>query len=769
MLFELRQSLRTISRNPGFTALCALTLALGIGTTTAVFSVVDAVLLQPLRFPEPDRIVTVTTQQFNRLSITPRLSGGDFVDVRASNKVFDVISMYYGGEVGVQLRGTAEFTGVWWVNPQFFTAIGQPATQGVVVSAPFAARHFGDPSHAIGQSIQVENRAYQIARVLDGPRFPDKADVWLPADYMPENLNRTAYNYRVLARLKPGVSPEQAQANLTSMATQISDGQKNFLVTPLRDQLVRPVRQTLYLLLGAVFLVLLIACANVSNLLLARSTVRAKEIAVRAALGASRPRLMRQLLLESGILALLGGLGGVVLAWWGTRTLLHFAPANLPRTTEIGMNLPVLTFAFGIALLSAVLFGVLPALQTSRSEFSGRGVLKSGSHRLRNSLVIAEIALSFVLATGAGLFFRSFLALNSVEMGFQANRMLVMYAHAPAKTLAEHTEVSRKLDDELLPSISRLPGVESASAVMGLPTGVYGSNGRFEVAGIPNKGEANFSLSSPHYFTTLRIPLLLGRDFTARDNPDSPGVAIVSQSLVRQMFHGQNPLGRQLTNGLDQITMKPMTIVGVVGDVRQNTPGATPDPTIYMPLRQHPFRANEVQVIVRTSGPPSAQTSAVRSLAQTFSPTMALKFTTLDDMVADSVSAPRFQTFLATTFGALALLLAMAGIYGVMSYMVSQRTQELGLRMALGAATSDVIRLVMSKAAILVGLGLCVGTALSLASSRLIGTLLFGLTATDPATYLLVFVAVGAIAALAAAGPAWRAARIDPMVALRDE
>ncbi len=347
--------------------------------------------------------------------------------------------------------------------------------------------------------------------------------------------------------------------------------------------------------------------------------------------------------------------------------------------------------------------------------------------------------------------------------------MLVMYAHAPAKNLAEHVDVSRKIEDELLPSIAHIPGVEASAAVMGLPTGAYDSSGRYEVAGISAKAEANFSLSSPKYFATLRVPLLLGRDFTARDNPDSPGVAIVSESLVRQTFHGENPLGRLVTSGLDNVTAKPMTIVGVVGDVRQNTPGAPPDPTIYMPLRQHPFRANEVQIVVRTSGPPSALTGAVRNLAHTFNPAMAVKFTTLDDMVADSVSAPRFQTFVATTFGALALLLAMAGIYGVMSYMVSQRTQELGLRMALGAATTDVIRLVMSKAAALALLGLIAGTILSLASAKLIGSLLFGLTATDPSTYLLVFLAVGGIAALAAAGPALRAARIDPMVALRDE
>jgi putative ABC transport system permease protein len=773
MLFELRQSLRTVARNPGFTSLCALTLALGIGIATAVFSVVDGVLLEPLRFPQPDRIVTVTTKQFSRPNATPRMSGGDYVDVRSANRAFDAVSVYYGGEMGVQLHNSggnsAEFTGVWWVNPQFFTVLGQQPTENAAVSARFATRNFGDARRALGRRIQVENRSYEIGRILDGPRFPENADIWLPAPFMPGNLNRTAYNYRVLARLKPGFSPEAAQANLTAIATQIGEGKKTFLVTPLRDQLVRPIRQTLYLLSGAVFLVLLIACANVSNLLLARSTVRAKEIAVRSALGASRSRLVRQLLLESGVLALLGGAGGIAIAWWGTRTLLHFAPANLPRTAEIGINIPVLAFAFGTALLSAVLFGILPALQTSRSEFSGRGVLKGGSHRLRNSLVVAEIALSFVLATGAGLFFRSFLALNAVDMGFEPTRMLVVSAHAPANTLPEYVSVAHKISADLLPAVARLPGVQSSAAVMGLPTGRYGSDGTYQILGKANTGEANFSLASPNYFSTLRIPLLRGRDFSSRDSFGNPGVAIVSAALVQQMFGAEDPLGRQISCGLDQYTGAPMTIIGVVGDVRQNTPGAPPSPNLYFPLEQHPFMANEVHVIARTSGKPEALTSAVRTLAHNFNPGMATQFTTLDEMLAESVSAPRFQTFLATTFGALALLLAMAGIYGVMSYMVSQRTQELGLRMALGATASGVIRLVMSKAAALAAAGLVFGGLLSFVSGKLIGSLLFGLTATDPATYLIAFVAVGSIAALAAAGPALRAARIDPMVALRDE
>jgi putative ABC transport system permease protein len=445
MANELLQSLRGVRRNPGFALLSIVTLALGIGISTAVFSVVNGVLLQPLQFPQPDRIVSVNTRTAGYPNGT-KITGGDFVDVRAENKVFDAVSVYFGGEIGVQLRDRAEFTGIFWVNPEFFTVFGQkPAAftdSSAVVGEAFAVRNFGGPQRALGQSIRVENRVYEIASVLKGPRFPTHAEIWLRAPYVPANLNRTAFNYRAVARLKTGVSTEQAQANLGGIAAQLaaafpkSNQGKTFVPVALRRQLTGSVQSTLYLLLGAVLLVLLIACANVSNLLLARATVRAREIAVRAALGASRAAIVRMLLIESITLAAFGGLLGIVLASWGTRALLHFAPAGLPRADEIHLDYAVLAFAMGLSLLSAIVFGVLPAMQASRVEFSSRGVLRGGSHRLRNSLVVAEIAPSFVLATGAGLFFRSFLAPNAVDMGFRQDNILVMYAHAPAKELS---------------------------------------------------------------------------------------------------------------------------------------------------------------------------------------------------------------------------------------------------------------------------------------------------------------------------------------------
>ena len=784
MANELLQSLRGVRRNPGFAVLSIVTLALGIGVSTAVFSVVNGVLLQPLQFPQSDRIVRVNTRTTDYPGGT-KMTGGDFLDLRTQNKVFDAISVYSGGEIGVQLRDRAEFTGIFWVNPEFFTVFGQtPAAftdSSAVVGEAFAVRNFGDPQRALGQSIRVENRVYEIASVLKGPRFPANAEIWLPALYVPENYNRSSYNFRAVAKLKAGVSIDQARANLYHIAAQLASAfpktnqGKTFAPVPLREQLTGSIQSTLYLLLGAVLLVLLIACANVSNLLLARATVRAREIAVRAALGASRAVIVRMLAIESITLAALGGLLGIVLAYWGTQALLHFAPADLPRANEIHLDYAVLAFAMGLSLLSAVVFGVLPAMQASRVEFSSRGVLRGGSHRLRNSLVVAEIALSFVLATGAGLFFRSFLALNAVDMGFRQDNVLVMYAHAPAKELSQYVRVAHSFVDKLLPSLAAMPGVEATAAVMGLPTGQYGSNGSYAVAGkqVMREGEklpeSNWALTSPNYFAAMHIPLLGGRDFTAQDQYGAPGVVIISESAARQSLPGEDPIGRQLLCGLDEATMKPMTIVGVVGDVRQSSPGSAPLPTLYMPMEQHPYHSNELQVIVRTGSAPSAMTSAVRKAAYDLNPEMAVKFTTMDEMVSDSIAAPRFRTFLASTFALLALLMAMAGIYGVMSYVVTQRTSELGLRMALGAARGDVIGLVLSRAAVLAAGGLAIGAGLSLAVSRLVGAMLFGLEATDPATYAMVLLSVAGIAIFAAAGPAWRASRIDPMVALRQE
>ena len=793
---DARHAVHMLARNRGFTAVVVAALALGIGATTAIFTVVNSVLLQPLRYRDAGRIVNVATRWKGRSTLTPRMTGGDLVDVAIEASDFSAFSSYFGGEVGVQVGGRGEFTGVYWINPAFLRVFSVPPVAGrtleeddaeraAMVSLPFAERTFGDGATALGKMIHVENQAYEIAGVLPtGFQFPEKADIWLAGPAKPENLNRTAYNYYVVAKLRPDVTLEAAQAQLDTIAARLeaaypdSNRDKTFAAIPLQERLVGGVRPTLYLLLGAVGLVLLIACANVANLLLARTPARAREMAVRAALGASRWRVVRQLTVENLLLALAAAVLGVALAQFGIAALLRAAPDNLPRLGEVRLDRAALLFAVLASLGASVVFGLAPAWQASRLEVTealkqggSRGVVGRGSHRLRHGLIVAEIALSFVLAIGAGLLFRSFLALTNVQLGYRTEGMLVMYAHAPAHSLAEYLQVGRQYE-ELLGQVRGIPGVTSAAAVMGLPTGQYGSNGSFAVEGRHVFGksrdmpQAGFSLASPGYFGAMGVPLERGRDFTTQDVYESPFVGVVSAALVRQVFPHDDPIGQRIQLGLDSPNW--VTIVGIVGDVRQ-TPATPPGPEIYMPLRQHPYHGNEVEVVVRTSVPPASLTGAVRQKAQTALPETATKFTTMESMLADSVATPHFRTVLLGVFAALALLLAMAGVYGVMAQVTAERTAELGVRLALGATPGGVMWLILRKAGLLAVVGLAIGLAGSMALGRVLAGMLFGLRPTDAVTYAAVLVAVGVTTLVAAAGPAWRAGRINPVEAMREE
>jgi len=766
------QALRSLTKNPGFTIVAVLTLSLGIGANTAIFSIVNGVLLSPLRYPDADRIVALSTLS------TPRISGGDLVDIRADGLIFDALSYYYGGEMGIQVPGGAEFTGVFFVNTGFFRVFGVSPVYGrwletgdldraAVISLPFAERNFGNAASALGNKLRIENRTYEIAGVVPAALdFPGKADVWLPAPETPRNLSRTAYNYAAIAKLKPGVTPQTANARL-----QIFQGT---VAIPLRDRLVGPVRSTLYFLMGAVALVLLTACTNVANLMLARATARSRDTAVRAALGARKWQIVRPLLAESAVLALLGGAAGLLLAQLGTA---FAGRLPLPRWSEVRVDWLVLGFTFGISLLAILFFGLAPAWQAARVDLhdvlKSRGKLGDSSPRLRSALVVAQIALSFVLAIGAGLLLRSFLTLTSVQLGYRTEGILVMYAHAPARSLEEYVGVGR-LFENLREQLNGLPGVTSVAAAMGLPTGRYGSNGSYAVEGKhrfapgQNLPQAGFRLAGPAYFQTMGIPLIHGREFSPRDQYDSPFAAIVSQALARQSFPNEDPIGQRLQCGLDAPS-KWMTIVGVVGDVRQQSPASAPAPELYMPLKQHPYLANELQVVLRATVPPESLIAPVRERVRALNPEIAMKFASMETMVADTIAKPRFRTFLIGVFAAVALLLAMAGVYGVMNYVITLRTPEFGLRVALGATPGDVVRLVLGRALRLAAVGLATGIALSLAAGRLISSMLFGLKPTDPMTYAIVVAAVTPVMLLAAAIPAWRATQIDPLTALREE
>jgi putative ABC transport system permease protein len=801
LIRDVRYAVRGLRRHPFFSAVAVLTLALGMGATTAIFSVVHAVIVRPLPYSTADRLVSVGTRWLDSGRETARLTGGDLVDLR-SNRSFDAMSAYWGGEIGAVIGGAGDFVGTFWVEPAFFEVFGVRAVAGrafgaddgeqlCVVSQGFAERRFGSSTGALGQSVSVEGQGYRIGGVMPaGFDAPHRADLWLPspAHVARTASDRTAFKYRAVARLAAGVSAEQAQRMVDALGMRLagafpgSNRNRGFSVMPLQDRSTAQVRATLFALSGAVSIVLIVACVNVASLLLARSTARADEIALRAALGASRWRVLRQLLAESLVLAVLGAGGGVALAVVVTPALLRLAPASLPRIGDIGVNWPVLAFTGGCAALASLVFGLAPAWRAigrdrargaagspwgSAPRHQRSGGLGAQPSRLRALLVVVEVALAFALAVGAGLLVRSYNALSRADLGYRSDSVVVMYAHRPASTRAEYVAVARSFAS-IGERFAGLPGVEQVAAAMGLPAGRYGSSGSYFIEGRPAgpsaaETEAGFRLASPRYFATLGVPLKRGRDFDVSDAIDAPFVAIVSESLARQQFRDEDPIGRRLRCGLDAPNTW-MTIVGVVGDVRQESPGSTPQPELYMPLSQHPYFANEVEVIAKTSLPPASVVPAMRARMRAASPETAVEFTTLDDLVLASVGTARFRTWRFSAFAGLALLLAMAGIFGVTSYITARRTPEFGLRMALGASRGSLFAGVVGSTLVLGCAGIASGTVLALSLQRLIDATP-GVVSTYAATAALMLVVVGAAAAI----PAWRAAHVDPVVALRRE
>jgi putative ABC transport system permease protein len=586
-----------------------------------------------------------------------------------------------------------------------------------------------------------------------------------------------------VARLRPEVRLEQAQAQMTAIGTRLtekfedSNAGKNVAVTRMRDEMVSDFRLTLWIMLAAVGVVLLIACANLANMLLAKSVARTKEVAIRAALGAGRGRIVRQLITESVVMALLAGAVGVLLALWGSRLLVALAPGDVPRLGEAGIDARVLAFALGVSVSASLLFGLAPALQTLRVDLNKslkQSTARTGggsiADRMRGALVVAEIALSMMLLTGAGLLLKSFVALQNVALGFRAERVLMMEASVPASDL-ESARRATRFYDELLPQVRSIPGVVSAGATRGVP-GHPASDGSYWIDHLPaefsvSAPQAVFSVVAPGAFATLGIPLLQGRDFDERDTYDAPFSAVINEKLARDAFPGQDPIGHMIYCGLD--SMKSMKIVGVIGDVRQLGPAQMPWPEIYMAYRQHPEPAADMNVVVRTAMEPEALTETLRSKAREVSADVPVKFTTMEASLSENVAAPRFRTLLLGIFAGLAVCLAMAGVYGVMSYVVGQRSNEIGLRMALGASPRDVLRLVLRQALVLAVIGIAVGLACAAVMTQVLTNMLFGVKASDPLTYFVVVVLLAGVAMLASYVPARRAMRVDPIIALRYE
>lgn len=805
---QFRYAIRMLRLNPGFATVAIVTLALGIGATTAMFSVLDGIVLKSLRYPDSERLVAVNTRFIDQGRSIWRSTSGDLEDLRADTNSFEALAFYQAWESGVHVGKSAEFVQTSFVDTNFFRVFSIPpltgrsftsddADRSALVSLSFAQRNYGSASAAVGQTLGIGGKVYEIAGVLPGTfDFPDKGEVWAAISTIPENRgNRNSYNYHAAAKLREGVSMSTVNARLQALGTRLAaeyprdNGNKTFTVTPLQDQLSLPVRSTLFLLMGAVGLVLLIACANVANLMLARGTARARELAVRSALGASRGQLIVQLLTESALLGLFSGLLGIALAVIATKALLNLGSRFMPPTLLAGIALDwrVLAFALAAALFTGFLFGLVPAWQGTRIHLQDalkqggtRGLLGGGSSRLSGALVVGQIAISFVLAIGAGLLFRTLLALHDADLGYRTEGILVAYSNMPADTPAQHL-VAGRFFDQLVERLRQQPAVIDAAEAFGLPSGDYGSNGYFAVDSpgsfldILNSTDfrklpsADFSAASPRYFSILGMRLLRGRDFNDGDTVGRPLVAVISQSIARQVFPNQDPLGHRIGCGFDMTSINGMTIVGVVNDVRQDSPASLPGPAIYVPLDQHPQRADQVELVIRTSGTPEALIPAVQKMIREMNPQVATKFTTMTELVNDSIGAQRFRSALAGSFAMLALFLAISGMYAVMSYVTTRRTSEFGLRSALGALPGSIVRLVLGDAARLAIFGLIGGVILSLMVSRLLQAMIFGLKSTDPLTYIAVVVVLLPIIVMAAALPAWRSSRVDPMIALRNE
>jgi predicted permease len=795
---DLKFALRSLHKNPGFAALAVLVMALGIGANTAVFSVVNAVLLRPLAYRDPERIVTLASL-WKKSGGQGQVSAPDFHDWHDQSTAFAAMAYYQNDETSVTVNSTAAYTQVAEVTHEFFSVFQLQPVRGrlftpeeekpgsggaVLISQAYWQRYFGGNSGVLGQQVRLGKPLTIVGVLPAGFHFPNKTDLWFPANTLfGETSARSAHNYLVIGRVKPHASIDEARVQLTAIGARLeqqypdSNQGKSVAITLLRDQMTSHVRLTLYLLLGAVAVVLLIACANTANLLLARATSRTREIAIRLAVGASRVRIVRQLIVENLMLALAAGSVGLLLALWGAQALAALAPADVPRLAETSLDGRVLAFTFGVTIAASLLFGLAPALHRSRVDLNGalkQGAaltLGGGAGRMRAALVVAEIALSVVLLDGAGLLVRSFYALANVNLGFHPEKVLVMESTVPASDDVESARRATGFYKNLLADISSLPGISAAGAVRTLP-GHVSSTGGYWLDHLPGLEGSNtsapnavFSVVTPGAFRTLGIPLRNGRDFNGADTYDAPFVAVINQALAHRSFPNQDPLGHLIFCGLD--SLKGMKIIGVAGDVRQSGPGLDPQPEIYMPYEQHPQPSTALNAVLRTAAETAELAEPLRRAVRERSPDVPVRFTTMEASLAEEVAAPRFRAMLVSLFAGLAVCLAMAGIYGVMAYVVGQRSGEIGLRMALGAGSGDVLHLVLKQSLVLAGLGLALGLAGALVVTRLLSSMLFAVKPADPFTYAAVAVLVGLVAILASSVPARRATNVDPLVALR--
>ena len=796
LITDIRYALRQLIKTPGFTVVAILTLAFGIGATSAIFSVVNSVLLRPLPFPEPERLVRVheVVPQYGRFAVAP----ATFLDWRAQNSVFERMTVYGNTSATFDTgNGPERVTGA-SVSWEFFDVLGVQPARGrafrpdedvptknnvIILSHGAWLTRFGGNPDIVGTPVSISGIPMVVAGVMPaGFGFPSRTiEYWRPIALNPANATRGAHFLAVIGRLKPGRSEDQARAEIKTISERLAQqypddaAKESGDVVLLHEQITGSISTMLWTLFAAVAVVVLIACANVANLLLVRASVREKEIAIRTALGAGTTRLIRQMLTESVLLAVAGGSLGLLLAYLSIAPIQTLSAGSIPRASEIALDGRVLAFAFGLSLITGILFGLAPAWQASRAGIGavlkegGRSSSTSGGRWVRSALLVGEVALSLMLLVGASLLIRSFAKLASVDPGFEADRVLAFQVALPGRAYPEPHNIIG-FYDRLLEKMQASPGVEAAGMVQSLPLrGGYVLSVTIEGRPPVQSGDepsANFRVASPGYFKALGIPLLRGRLLEDRDLEKSPMVAVVDEMFAKRHFPNEDPVGRgiDIGNGSDGY----YRIVGVVGDVRYEALDEPPAPTMYIPFKQDPF--SQMWLVARTTGDPAGFAGRARELVrETDKALPAFTISPLNDIVDESMAQRRFSMLLLVLFAGVALFLAAVGLYGVVSYTVGQRTQEIGLRMAIGAAPSQVMAMVVGGGMKLAVAGILIGIAGSLAAASYIASLLFEMEPYDVTSYAATALVLLAVAALACFVPARRAMRVDPIIALRNE
>ena len=814
LLNDLRYNARTLRKQPGFVVLIVLILALGIGANTTIFSVVNAVLIRPLPYEAPERIVMLW--ETNQSKALPRsiVSPANFLDWRTQNHVFDSLAAFRFWYYTVTGHGDPERYQGARVSTSFFPLLGVRPMLGrnflpeeeevgrdhvVILSHGLWQRRFGSDQNVVGQTLTIDGEPFTVVGVLPASfRFTRvlnaELELWMPLAFAPQQLTRADHSITVYARLKQGVSLPQAQAEMDSIARRLEQEYPDtntgwgVRVNNLHEQATQPIRPTLLILLVVVGFVLLIACANVANLLLTRAAARQKEVVIRMTLGSSQWRLIRQLLAESLLLALLGAAAGLLLAHWGLDVLNAILPENkVPRLEKFSLDPLVLTFTLAMTILVGVIVGLIPGLRASRLNLSeslkegGRGMSETrGRRRLRNVFVVLEVALTIPLLIGAGLMLRSSLQLQNVERGINLKNVLTMQTSLP-KSKYVTPQQTANFYQQVLQRIQSEPGVESASAVNFIPLTNLGDETTLSIEGYepPPSGEkpsVSYRVIDQNYFRTMGIPLRRGRYFTEQDNGQSQGVVMINETMARRYWPKDDPVGRHLKVQFPaaKVPWRPeandnwLTVVGVAGDVKEEGLNDETEAEIYLPYLQNPSPL--MNLLVRTSSDPSRMVSGVRNQVWAVDrdqPVYNVK--TMEDVFGESFAEPHVITSLLSTFAAVALILAAIGVYGVLSYSVAQRTHEIGVRMALGARPRHVLKAIVGQALKVVLIGVVIGTAMAFAVTRVLSSLLFGITATDPLTFFVVSLLLVAVALFASYVPARRALKVDPMIALRHE